>query len=67
MEFFSCYLTLCTVYTYDLNERSKFINKDIGKFFAYFPKYGERIIDTRTRCKIADHKLSSGIGTLFTF
>ena len=48
--------TLCTVYPYGLNERTKFMNKDnlIGRLFPPLPRYGERFVEARTRSKITN-------------
>ena len=61
--------TFRTVYPYDLNERTKFINKDssIGRLSSRLPGYGERFIDTRTLSKITYHNLSSDIEIFFDF
>jgi len=42
--------TLRTVYPYGLNEKTKFMNKDIpvGKLFPPLPRYKERVINGRT-------------------
>ena len=52
---------LCTVQVYDLNKRTKFINKDIfiRRLFPPLPRYGEQLIDTRTQSKITNHDFSS--------
>ena len=51
--------TLCTVYSYDLNKRTKYINKGglIEKFFPLLARYGECFIDTRAQSKINNHGL----------
>ena len=43
--------TLRTVYPYGLNERTKFMNKDIpvGKLFPPLPRYGDRYVNQRMR------------------
>ena len=61
--------TICTVYPYALNDRTKFMNKDspIGKLFPLLPRYDERFIDTRTQSKLTNHELSSVIDIFFNF
>ena len=60
---------LRTVYPYDLNERTKSMNKDgpIGKIFPPLARYGEQFVDIRTRSKINNHDLSSDIEIFFNF
>ena len=61
--------TLRSVYSYGLNERTKFMNKvsPIGKLFPPLPRYGECFIDTRTRSKITNHGFSYDIEIFFNF
>ena len=58
--------TLRTVYPYGLNERTKFMNKDI-KLFLPLPRYDERYIETRTESNITNHDLSPAIEIFFKF
>ena len=56
-------------WTHSLNERTKYLNKDspIGRLSPLLPRYGEQIIDTRTRSKIANRNFWSKIDILSKF
>lgn len=56
-------------FSYNVNERTEFANKGspTGKLFPPQPRYGERIIDTRTWSKIRYQDLSAHIQVLFNF
>ena len=52
--------TLSTFYLNGLNEKIESMNKKctIRKLMQPLPRYGERLIDTRTQCKIDNPDLS---------
>ena len=58
-----------SVYTYSLNKRTKFINKDspIGRLFPPLPRYGEQFLDNRTQPTIINYVLSSDVKIFFNF
>ena len=58
-----------TIYSYGLNERAKFMNKNSprSKIFPVLLRCGECFVDTRTGPKITNHDLSSDIEIFFNF
>ena len=61
--------TLCFTYLFDLNEKPKFINKNVpvGKLFSPSPSYGERFLNARTRNNIDKRILSFDISTSLNY